>query len=100
MSRAFDLMLTEVHRFEGTVNQFSDDGIMALFGADRDRPRPPPAAPSTPPSHRARAHATSRLRPTRITFPRPPRALNTGLVVGAASAGPAHGLHPVGDTPT
>ena len=33
MSRAFDLMLTEVHRFEGTVNQFLGDGIMALFGA-------------------------------------------------------------------
>jgi class 3 adenylate cyclase/tetratricopeptide (TPR) repeat protein len=33
MSRAFDLMLTEVHRYEGTVNQFLGDGIMALFGA-------------------------------------------------------------------
>jgi len=33
MSRAFDLMLGEVHRYEGTVNQFLGDGIMALFGA-------------------------------------------------------------------
>ena len=33
MSRAFDLMLAEVHRFEGTVNQFLGDGIMAIFGA-------------------------------------------------------------------
>src|SRR6266498_1944063 len=33
MSRAFDLMLAEVHRYEGTVNQFLGDGIMALFGA-------------------------------------------------------------------
>src|SRR3989454_11782228 len=32
MSRAFDLMLAEVHRYEGTVNQFLGDGIMALFG--------------------------------------------------------------------
>ena len=33
MQRAFELMLGEVHRFEGTVNQFLGDGIMALFGA-------------------------------------------------------------------
>ncbi len=33
MTRAFELMLAEVHRFEGTVNQFLGDGIMALFGA-------------------------------------------------------------------
>jgi class 3 adenylate cyclase len=33
MRRAFDLMLAEVHRYEGTVNQFLGDGIMALFGA-------------------------------------------------------------------
>src|SRR5438067_2040515 len=33
MKRAFDLMLAEVHRYDGTVNQFLGDGIMALFGA-------------------------------------------------------------------
>src|SRR5262245_47201664 len=33
MARAFELMLGEVHRYEGTVNQFLGDGIMALFGA-------------------------------------------------------------------
>jgi class 3 adenylate cyclase len=33
MKRAFELMLAEVHRYEGTVNQFLGDGIMALFGA-------------------------------------------------------------------
>src|SRR5262250_3542274 len=33
MTRAFDLMLTEIHQYEGTVNQFLGDGIMALFGA-------------------------------------------------------------------
>jgi class 3 adenylate cyclase/tetratricopeptide (TPR) repeat protein len=33
MARAFEVMLEEVHRYEGTVNQFLGDGIMALFGA-------------------------------------------------------------------
>src|SRR5712692_5015515 len=33
MTRGFELMLAEVHRYEGTVNQFLGDGIMALFGA-------------------------------------------------------------------
>ena len=31
--RSFDLMLEAVHRYEGTVSQFTGDGIMALFGA-------------------------------------------------------------------
>jgi class 3 adenylate cyclase len=30
---AFRIMLDAVHRWEGTVNQFTGDGIMALFGA-------------------------------------------------------------------
>ena len=30
---AFAVMLDAVHRWEGTVNQFTGDGIMALFGA-------------------------------------------------------------------
>ena len=33
MNGAFELMLAEIHRFEGTVNQFLGDGLMALFGA-------------------------------------------------------------------
>ena len=33
INRAFEVMLTEVHRYEGTVNQFLGDGLMALFGA-------------------------------------------------------------------
>jgi len=33
MTHAFEIMLAEVHRYEGTVNQFLGDGIMALFGA-------------------------------------------------------------------
>src|SRR5262249_41434510 len=33
MDRAFEVILEAVHRFEGTVNQFLGDGVMALFGA-------------------------------------------------------------------
>ncbi len=33
MDRFFQLVLDEVHRTEGTVNQFLGDGVMALFGA-------------------------------------------------------------------
>ncbi|RLB06341.1 MAG: guanylate cyclase [Deltaproteobacteria bacterium] len=33
MDSCFRLLLEEVHRFEGTINQFTGDGIMALFGA-------------------------------------------------------------------
>jgi class 3 adenylate cyclase len=33
LDRFFDLALGEVHRYEGTINQFLGDGFMALFGA-------------------------------------------------------------------
>jgi class 3 adenylate cyclase/tetratricopeptide (TPR) repeat protein len=33
MDGIFRILLDEIHRFEGTVNQFTGDGIMALFGA-------------------------------------------------------------------
>jgi class 3 adenylate cyclase len=33
MNEAFQIMLDAVHRWEGTVNQFTGDGVMALFGA-------------------------------------------------------------------
>jgi class 3 adenylate cyclase len=42
MDRCFGHMLEEVHRYEGTVNQFTGDGVMALFGAPlalEDAPR-------------------------------------------------------------
>jgi len=81
MSRAFDLMLAEVHRYEGTVNQFLGDGIMAIFGA-----------PIAHEDHAVRAvHAAlgiaraleayqAELLPRGIRF-RARQGLNTGLVV-------------------
>jgi class 3 adenylate cyclase len=42
MDRCFALIASEVHRFEGTINQYTGDGVMALFGAPiahEDAPR-------------------------------------------------------------
>ncbi len=33
MDRAFEVILAVVHGYEGTINQFLGDGVMALFGA-------------------------------------------------------------------
>ncbi len=33
MNGCFRILLDEIHRFEGTVNEFRGDGLMALFGA-------------------------------------------------------------------
>jgi class 3 adenylate cyclase/tetratricopeptide (TPR) repeat protein len=33
MNRCFEMITAEVHRFEGTINQYTGDGVMALFGA-------------------------------------------------------------------
>ena len=33
MDHAFDVILKAVHGYEGTINQFLGDGVMALFGA-------------------------------------------------------------------
>jgi class 3 adenylate cyclase len=29
----FKILMNEIHRYEGTINQFTGDGIMAIFGA-------------------------------------------------------------------
>jgi class 3 adenylate cyclase/tetratricopeptide (TPR) repeat protein len=33
VDRCFELITAEVHRLEGTINQYTGDGVMALFGA-------------------------------------------------------------------
>jgi class 3 adenylate cyclase/tetratricopeptide (TPR) repeat protein len=33
VDRCFEAITADVHRFEGTVNQYTGDGVMALFGA-------------------------------------------------------------------
>src|SRR5688500_18095667 len=42
INACFERITTEVHRFEGTINQYTGDGVMALFGAPiahEDSPR-------------------------------------------------------------
>ncbi|MFW6011395.1 MAG: adenylate/guanylate cyclase domain-containing protein, partial [Desulfosalsimonas sp.] len=33
MDGCFKILVDEIHRYEGTINQFTGDGVMALFGA-------------------------------------------------------------------
>jgi len=33
MDGCFKILMKEIHRYEGTINQFTGDGVMALFGA-------------------------------------------------------------------
>ena len=33
MDECFKILMDEIHRYEGTINQFTGDGVMALFGA-------------------------------------------------------------------
>ena len=33
MDDCFQILMEEIHRYEGTINQFTGDGVMALFGA-------------------------------------------------------------------
>ena len=33
LDRFFALLADAIHRFEGTINQYTGDGVMALFGA-------------------------------------------------------------------
>ena len=33
MDGCFQILMNEIHRYEGTINQFTGDGVMALFGA-------------------------------------------------------------------
>lgn len=33
MDGCFNILMEEIHKYEGTINQFTGDGVMALFGA-------------------------------------------------------------------
>jgi class 3 adenylate cyclase/tetratricopeptide (TPR) repeat protein len=85
MDQAFERMLTEIHRYEGTVNQFLGDGLMALFGAPvahEDHARR--AALAALGMQRALAAYRDELQRARGIDFRVRMGLNTGLVVVGA----------------
>ena len=102
LDRFFQILSDGVHRFEGTVNQYTGDGIMALFGA-----------PIAHEDHAQRAcfsalWLTGRAAPLRrgaapvahgLGFS-VRMGLNSGeVVVGQDRRRPAHGLHRTGSRP-
>lgn len=85
MNQAFERMLAQIHRYEGTVNQFLGDGLMALFGAPvahEDHARR--AALAALGMQRALADYRDELLRTRGIEFRVRMGLNTGLVVVGA----------------
>jgi class 3 adenylate cyclase/tetratricopeptide (TPR) repeat protein len=81
----FELMLAEIHRFEGTVNQFLGDGLMALFGAPvAHEDHPQRAAHAALAMQEALEGYREQLRRERGIDFRVRMGLNTGLVVVAA----------------
>ena len=82
INRCFEGITAEVHRFEGTINQYTGDGVMALFGAPlahEDSPRRGVhAALGIQRAIRAVAQALQAERGLRLQMR---IGLNTGLVV-------------------
>src|SRR5213592_500977 len=85
INRAFEVMLAEIHRYEGTVNQFLGDGLMALFGAPiAHEDHAQRAAHAALAMQQALSRDRDELERTRgLTF-RVRMGLNTGLVVVGA----------------
>lgn len=62
MEGCFKTLMDGIHRYEGAINQFTGDGVMALFGApvdtwnlkprDESRPALDATAPTSPASPR------------------------------------------------
>jgi class 3 adenylate cyclase len=73
MDRFFAILADGVHRFEGTVNQYTGDGIMALFS-----------------EHRLRTRITRSARVTRrCIFSRSCDAMRTRCALSTASTSPS-----------
>src|SRR5919197_6341823 len=82
INRAFELTLAEIHRYEGTVNQFLGDGLMALFGAPiAHEDHAQRAAHAALAMRQTLARYRDELQRTRGIDFRVRMGLNTGLVV-------------------
>src|SRR2546425_4195271 len=85
INRAFELMLAAIHHYEGTVNQFLGDGLMALFGAPiAHEDHAQRAAHAGLAIQQALARYRDELQGTRGIDFRLRMGLNTGLVVVGA----------------
>ena len=85
INRAFEVMLAEIHRYEGTVNQFLGDGLMALFGAPiAHEDHAQRAAHAALAMQQALSRDRDELERTRGIAFRVRMGLNTGLVVVGA----------------
>src|SRR5213596_3560518 len=85
INRAFEVMLAEIHRYEGTVNQFLGDGLMALFGAPiAHEDHAQRAAHAALAMQQALSRDRDELERTRGIAFRVRLGLNTGLVVVGA----------------
>src|SRR3989475_156581 len=82
INRCFELITAEVHRFEGTINQYTGDGVMALCGAplahEDGRRGAAPAAPGTQGAVRDYGRQLQAERGVTVQMR---IGLNTGLVV-------------------
>src|SRR5215472_9842506 len=82
INRCFEGINAEVHRFEGTINQYTGDGVMALFGAPlahEDSPRR--AVHAALGIQRAIGDVAQTLQAERGLSLRMRIGINTGLVV-------------------
>src|SRR5256886_10589024 len=85
INHAFEVMLAEIHRYEGTVNQFLGDGLMALFGAPiAHEDHAQRAAHAALAMQQALSRDRGELERTRGIDFRVRMGLNTGLVVVGA----------------
>jgi class 3 adenylate cyclase/tetratricopeptide (TPR) repeat protein len=86
MDRVYELLIHKVHDYEGTVNEMTGDGIMALFGAPialEDAPQR--AIRSAMAIHREMARFSDKLKEEREAIP--PLKMRVGIHTGPVVVG-------------
>lgn len=86
MDRIYELLMHEIHKYEGTVNEMTGDGIMALFGAPialEDAPQR--AMRSALSIHREMAQFNAQIQPSMERLP--PIRMRVGIHTGPVVVG-------------